>query len=245
MTHANRPRLIVGTHHKTGSHFFRKLLKDLCSECNIILWISHINPEEPSNWQCYFNNQCNWNGIALQSVAYKGVHSVRNPARLILSAVRYHQITNEKWAQKPEKRFQGKSYQDILRSIDDFEEKLIFEMKHVSGRVIKQMMNVYSQDGFIHVDLDRISSDPDMSDLTRIYQHCELESYISLDNWLRISSRHCLWNLKTVSRIKHITSSKPSEMNDYHDLFGKRSLQFFREAFGDKLYNLTFPLSKF
>ncbi len=180
-------KFVVGTHHKTGSKFFSKTLKTLKRLTGLRLWLDTKHNQRqlrlPEQWDCYFQNNCHWR-LNLDALDFRGIHSTRNPARLILSSVRYHLRTDERWAHKPQQEFSGLTYAEKLRSLNSLDDQICFEIEHVAGRTIRRMLEVNADPRFLPVDLDRISSDPEMDDLKTSHSFCGLQRWFALDTWL-------------------------------------------------------------
>lgn len=233
-------KFVVGTHHKTGSKFFSKTLKSLKRLTGLRLWLDTKHGQRelrrPDRWDCYFQNNCNWR-LDLDTLNFKGIHSTRNPARLILSSVRYHLRTDERWAHKPQQEFSGLTYAEKLRSLNSLDDQICFEMEHVAGRTIRRMLEVSADRRFLHVDLDHISADPAMEQLKACHRFCDLERWFALDTWLAACRPHCLWAMQSLP--SHVTSGS-SELADSLELFSPRARAAFRSSFGDPLHHQVF-----
>ncbi len=233
-------KFVVGTHHKTGSKFFSKALKTLKRLTGLRVWFdTKHNQREvrlPQRWDCYFQNNCRWR-LDLDTLDFRGIHSSRNPARLILSSVRYHLRTDERWAHKPQQEFGGLTYAEKLRSMSSLDDQICFEIEHVAGRTIRRMLEVNADPRFLHVDLDRISSDPEMEELKACHSFCGLQRWFPLDTWLEACRPHCLWAMQTLP--SHVTSS-PAGLAESLEQFGPRARAGFRGAFGDPLFQRVF-----
>ena len=71
----------------------------------------------------------------------KALICIRNPYEIIMSGMRYHQITKEKWCNTPEERYNGLSYREHISSIEPIEEKILFEMKSRGGLTVNKEYN--------------------------------------------------------------------------------------------------------
>jgi hypothetical protein len=233
-------KVVVGTHHKTGSKFFSQSLKSLKRNSGLRIWLDtkqKKKPQPPDRWDCYFQNHCFWR-IDLKTTPFRGIHSTRNPAALILSAVRYHLRTDEQWAHRQRPEFGGRTYAETLKSLPELDDRIIFEIDHVAGRTIRRMLEVYEDPRFLHVDLDRISRDETMADLRACFDFCGLERWCDLDTWLASCRPHCLWSMKTLP--SHVTAAAREDRAALLASFGPRARDHFRSRFGDLLFNLVF-----
>ena len=66
-------------------------------------------------------------------------HLIRDPRDIVVSSVRYHRTSEEKWLHDPIKRFDGLSYQQKLNSLPDETSRYLFEIENSSGKVIEAM----------------------------------------------------------------------------------------------------------
>mgnify|MGYP005820945473 FL=1 len=69
----------------------------------------------------------------------KVILCIRNPYEIIVSGMRYHQTTKEKWCVQPNERYNGLSYKDHISSLENDEEKVLFEMRENSYLTITSM----------------------------------------------------------------------------------------------------------
>lgn len=128
----------------------------------------------------------------------------------------------ERWAHKPQQEFSDLTYAEKLTSLSCLDDQICFEIEHVAGRTIRRMLEVNADPRFLHVDLDRISSDPEMEELKACHSFCGLQRWFPLDTWLEACRPHCLWAMQTLEQ------------------FGPRARAGFRSAFGDPLFQRVF-----
>lgn len=121
-----RPVIIFGTHHKTGTFLAKKLFSRICSKMN---WccLFHVTrdsihalagalQDEPVN--ALGHNQWIWNPNDLDIANYRFVHFYRHPYKKVISGYRYHADGTEEWTQKP------LTYQNLCTSPLHTQEKL-------------------------------------------------------------------------------------------------------------------------
>ena len=208
-----KKKIVIGTHHKTGTNFFLKFLKAVEQEGNVILWDRDASSNarvEPKQWDIYFDHWSKW-VIDLNKIDFKGIHSIRHPFSLIYSATLYHLKSDEMWLDKPEEKFGGRSYREMLNSLENFDEQIIFEMKNFSRPVISRMLEVHADKRFVTCRLENISNDPDMTDLENAFKWCGLSSE-QTSIYLEIASRFCIW--KTGKHSKHMTTGVDETWRD-------------------------------
>ncbi len=104
----------------------------------------------------------------------RGLHIVRDPRDLLISAARFHLVADESWLHEPVIEFGGMTYQQKLGSYDAFEDRIKFEIDHSMGRVIRQMNNFDDQGVFERVHYEDLIVDVDMVLFHRLMVHLGL-----------------------------------------------------------------------
>ena len=143
--HGDTP-ILVGTHHKTGTVLLKHIfLKEVCPMLG---------------WRCSFDNvptPCNspaqaraaglqlcflQHGVRFKvqgsTEPYRFIHAIRDPLEVILSGYQYHLKTTEKWANRPDRRYNGTTYRKYLNSLP-LREGLRAEAKHSMRDALKTM----------------------------------------------------------------------------------------------------------
>lgn len=220
--------IVIGTHHKTGTNFFLKLVRALSAEREVTVWDRNATPSaktEPTHWDIYFDHWSKW-VIDLNQRKFAGIHAVRHPFALIYSATLYHLVSDEVWLHRAEDQYAGATYAEALHREPTFEDQLIFEMNNFSKPVIRRMLEVSKDSRFYDVQLENISHDESMEDLNNAFRFCGLEEKEVIE-WLEIASRFCLWKLR--KRPGHSTTGVSEEWSQY---FKGRVLEEYRRLFG-------------
>ncbi len=144
----SQPRILcVATHHKTGTSWMQSVFLTLARELKIpirripVLRQWKDLPEQGRvmvvNWRSNFAP-----GLLAKDDA-RFFHIIRDPRDVLLSGTRYHETTdgkNEKFLYRPQPELGGKSYQEHLRSLGSFEEKLEFEMQGKHLQTMNKMV---------------------------------------------------------------------------------------------------------
>lgn len=220
-------KYIFGSHHKSGTNFFLKFLRDISSEKELFLWDRGTQEnarKEPDKWDIYFDHWSKW-VIDLDLHEFKGMHVVRHPCSLIYSAALYHQASSEKWLHKPRSEFGGLTYAEKINSFENLEKKLIFEMENHSRSVIEHMVSVSKDKRFFNIKLEEISNDKEMKALRKGLEFLGLQGN-ELEVWLSAAKKHCLWNMSGLP--KHSTTGVSEEWTMY---FTGDILRRYREVF--------------
>lgn len=76
----------------------------------------------------------------LQGQPWFGLHVIRDPRDLAVSAAHYHQHSQEPWLHIPREKFGGRTYQQALSALASFEDKLLFELQNSTHRNIQDMV---------------------------------------------------------------------------------------------------------
>lgn len=241
--------IFISTHHKTGTVFwyrvFNNLNKYIKSDMVVMTPKNYTELDfsspiiKANKLVLVRDTHGNFNEIKFGKNTYKAIHSIRNPANLIYSAVNYHKVTHERWANIPLSEFRGLSYKEKINSLDDLEKQLIFEMNHSSYDTIKNMYQLSLSGKLFEIDIDDISSDKSMSDLKNVYNYLEIDKYLSLNKWLAICKTHCLW-FRVPDNKRHITTSEPGIKLNNSCHFTEKSRIEFLKLFGEDLYRNSF-----
>jgi hypothetical protein len=80
-----------------------------------------------------------WFAIGRHEPGDRILHVIRDPRDIVISAMHYHRKSDEKWLHRPDDRFGGKTYQQMLNSLPDDKTRLMFEMDYSSGEIIRGM----------------------------------------------------------------------------------------------------------
>jgi hypothetical protein len=120
--------IYIGAWHKTGINIIKKVFR--------------MYKEKVPEFDFKFKDKLEqgFNHHIIENA--KAVLCIRNPYETIMSGMRYHQITKEKWYKRPQEEYNGLSYQEHICNIDSIEEKILFEMKNTAFLTINAMYNL-------------------------------------------------------------------------------------------------------
>ncbi len=140
-------RLIaVGTHHKTGTVWMRRVFNigsDMLEIPRIRVAGTRGEDQIPKtgravvvSWDSAFSD-----GL-LDRDDLRGLHMIRDPRDVLISGMRYHQIApeaGEKSLHVPRPDLSGKTYQQHLNELPTLHDKMLFEMENMHLRTLTQM----------------------------------------------------------------------------------------------------------
>ena len=105
----SKKKIIIGSYHKTGSTLFRNIWK----------YYDSINSNKAVNTSVNFHHNNHFNRVNNDLIkSNKCIVIIRNPYEIIMSGVRYHQITDEKWCNIKKDKFGGLSYKQYINKLD-------------------------------------------------------------------------------------------------------------------------------
>lgn len=151
--------IIVGSYHKTGTVLFENI------------WDTYFD-----NKKCYtFNNH--FNEISDDEIKNtKCIVIIRHPYERIMSGVRYHQSTEEVWANKKQKNLNNLSYKQHINKLN-MDDKIIFEMNNSGKYAIKSIYNDMKNRNFnnnvLFIKLEDLYIKENIPDICeKIKEHC-------------------------------------------------------------------------
>tara|TARA_B100000524_G_scaffold316257_1_gene194735 strand:+ start:38 stop:676 length:639 start_codon:yes stop_codon:yes gene_type:complete len=117
--------MIAASYHKTGTillkNIFMDIYKNSQSKYTFSYWFWKIKNEQIKKNKC--------------------VVIIRHPYEIICSGMRYHQVAKEPWLDVPNIKYDNMSYKDKLKSMDNVDDKILFEMNHTAYDTINYMYN--------------------------------------------------------------------------------------------------------
>jgi hypothetical protein len=169
--------ILVGTHHKTGTVWMLRVFRQIARALEIPMY--ELNPRhgyldmkskraridevlEKGVPTILFDEHSEF---PLEGNPYgmmRGIHIIRDPRDVIISAAKFHSWSDEAWLHEPRPEFDGLTYADKINSVDDQHQKLIFEMDNASGPVIRAIDTFDSQDIFENVKYESLITDTDL-----------------------------------------------------------------------------------
>lgn len=166
------PRLIaIGTHHKTGTVWMRRVF-NFFTDRRDIPRIRVSGPRDEGaipadgravvvSWDSAFSPEL------LARSDLRGLHMIRDPRDVLISGLRYHQIappSGEKWLHAPRSDLGGSSYQQHLRTRRTLHDRFIFEMENMHADTLASMLAWdYGRTNFRELRYEELIADRDCS----------------------------------------------------------------------------------
>jgi len=235
-------KILVGTHHKTGTVWLLAIFQKICRELG--LRFSHRQDGQPvvlsqtesvRYHDVLFHEQNRFDLNNPQS-HYKGIHLIRDPRDIIVSGCFYHQKSHEEWLHLKREPFEGMSYQEKINSYDALDDQILFEMEHSAKNNIERMLAWdYENPHFLEVKYEDLILDHDLVLFHRIFTFLGFPG-TNIPDILRIAYDNSLFSGK-VRNDTHIRSGKSQQWVRYFKPIHKRR---FLELFGDALIRLGY-----
>lgn len=137
----------IGTHHKTGTIWMRKVFRQVADDLQVPTMqcyrkkrLSDLPSEGPAvllNWHTTFPEEL------VQRQDTRFIHIIRDPRDILLSGMRYHRtagLGNEKFLREKRDEWGGLNYQDFLNALPDDLARLEFEMRHKHHDTVQEML---------------------------------------------------------------------------------------------------------
>lgn len=230
-----RNRVLVGTHHKTGTVWFTSICRALSGQLGLdLVYADGVHPNPDGRWDVFVSGHSRFAG--LDSPNLRGVHVIRDPRDVIVSATHYHQTSDESWLHEPRSDFGGMTYQEKICSYSSFDERMLFEMENSSFRNIVEMVEFEERgdDRFVTVKYREMIEDRALTRFEEMFQFLGFRGPAM--GWCLVSAyRNSLFSGAVDS--DHVRSGKPAQWPAYFKPVHERR---FEELFGDALIRLGY-----
>ncbi|MBX7138212.1 MAG: sulfotransferase domain-containing protein [Oligoflexia bacterium] len=137
--------VVFGTHHKSGTALLRNICEavaqrlglpfELCRIEQILAGEAYARLERPC-LALDTHSRLDFSKLKLPS---KALHVVRDPREIVVSGYFYHLKCSEEWCTTPHPNYEGRSYQDLLKSKSQ-EQGLDLELEIVAAKTLRDML---------------------------------------------------------------------------------------------------------
>ena len=173
---------VVATHHKTGTVWMRSIFRGIANELDIpFANMKKRDVKAPSNIDIpsiLFNDHSHFINAPwmLSHSQCRLLHIIRDPRDVLISAMNYHRTARERWLQKAQHEFQGKTYQEKLNSLPDDHARYLFEMENSTMRIITDMQVwKYDMPGCFECKYEDLIADVNMELFSKVFRHFGFE----------------------------------------------------------------------
>lgn len=226
-------QILVGTHHKTGTVWLKKIFRAICYEAN---WQFHASGAPyPGQANVIFESHSQF-PLDKISGDYRGIHMIRDPRDRIVSGCFYHQKSVESWLHEGRDDFGGMTYQKKINSFDSIDDKLMFELEHSGRWGIDEMLAWnYENPRFKEVKYEDLIKDTDLELFGEIFSFLGVPDG-AMPTALRIAFNNSLFSGK-IKKSVHVRSGTSSQWQKH---FKPEHKQRFQEVFPGALIRLGY-----
>lgn len=175
--------ICIGTHHKTGTIWMRKVFRAIsrdqdipfmqCYRAKKLAEAAETGPQIIVNWSSSFPQPL------LDMDHARFIHIIRDPRDVLLSGMRYHRIAplgNEKFLREERAEWGGKNYQDHLNALPDDHARLMFEMENKHDKTVQEMLGwTYGHPHAADVKYENLIEDSDCAQFRAILTDFNIE----------------------------------------------------------------------
>lgn len=226
------PLLVVCTHHKTGTKWMKTVFSQISEQLELPLFIGE-QQGLPDSATFFLQDHSRVDPVELPY--FKGIHLIRDPRDQVVSACRYHLVSNERWLHEPKSSLDGKTYQQALRETPE-DERLEFEMIRSSKEDIAAMAQWnYAQSEFMELKYEDLIKDKDLVLFEQVFRHFQFPQS-QMDQCLEIAYRNSLFS-GLVDDSGHVLDGRTRQWPEH---FSQRDKTLFKQRYGEVLIQLGY-----
>jgi hypothetical protein len=108
---------------------------------------------------------------------FRGLHVIRDPRDIAISAMRYHRDSAERWLHVPREEFGGQTYQQKLNSLSP-DDQFAFELAHQTQATVRQLLAWrYGQQEYFEARYEDLMDDRSGLLFGRILRHLGFDTF--------------------------------------------------------------------
>lgn len=176
------------------------------------------------------------------SPGVRGIHIIRDPRDMLLSAVRFHLTASEPWLDEVDQRW-GCSFRDKLSGYATLEDQIALEMDTYMGWTIEQMAGFDPQGVFVNVRYEDLIVDRQMTHFHALLVHLGLNGR-ELINGLEAYWSSSLFGDRPEEDIR-ATSGHVFDAGvcQWQSMLDQSAIERIESRFGTAIEMLGYPLS--
>lgn len=227
-------RILVGTHHKTGSVWLHSIFETICNTHSLVYYLGK-QEHLPEYFDVFFQSH-SWFDLDALDFPFRGVHMIRDPRDVIISGCFYHQVSQEEWLHQPRNDLQGLTYQQKINSYDNLDDQILFEMEHVGAETLNEMLNWdYNQDTFYELRYEDLIGDTELVLFHKVFVHLGFPGQV-IPSLLAIAYNKSIFSGEQ-GLSSHVRSGKIAQWKSY---FRPVHKERFLALFGNALIRLGY-----
>ncbi len=227
-------KILIGTHHKTGTVWLRKIFSRLSKELGLKFYSSG-DPKIPTDADIILNNHSRFNNLE-ELGPFRGLHVIRDPRDIIVSGCFYHQKSAEAWLHVKRERLNGLTYQQALLAKTSLEDKISFEMEALGRTTIQDIINWdYNDARFLNIKYEDLMSDVDLKVFHDIFLYLGLNG-----GAIPTALYHAYKGSLFSGQVKGFSHVRSGEARQWERFFSKNNRERFVELFGSSLIDLGY-----
>lgn len=211
----------VCTHHRCGTVLMRNTFRKF-AEVNDLGFYKGVAKDAPAD--THILQSAHSTKVEIETdFEIKGIHLYRNPIDMLASHIKYHAKSDSPLEASNKLLIDGVLYKDYLNSLNTYDEKAAFELKHIFRRTLRSMLAWdYKDKRYLNLNLSEFKADK-LSDTCK-----KISVHFGFDDDQNCSLLKCFnaANNNNAVKAKHVTSNQTDEV-----LFSENTIKYLHEEF--------------